>query len=198
MTNLEAVNYILACVGESPLLTLDGNHPQQQAALNAITTASKRLQSKGWWFNTFCDINFPQDMDGRVPVPTTVLSIDPHSRYMNLVQRDGFLYDLEAQTNVLNEDVRCNFIDFVPFEDLPETAAQYVTDLARIQFFSDFDGDTEKLRRLSLQATDPQIGSITPFKAEHIRNSDVNLYQSGETAYNLYRIRGERYWVRDN
>lgn len=191
-TFLDAVNDIIGSVGESNLTVLDNTHPLEATALSTLERISKRVQSKGYWFNVR-KTTLAQDIDGKVPVAATVLAIDTTERDSGLVKRGGFLYDLENDTDVLDRDVECVLREQVNFADLPETAAQYIQAEAVLQFFKNYDGDGTKIQAL---AADVQITRIA-FSADHIRNSDVNLYNSGETAYNLSLIRGYRYRVRN-
>ena len=190
-TWLDAVNDIIGSVGESNLTALDGTHPLEATALATLDRISRRVQSKGWWFNTR-KATLTQAVDGRVPVAGTILAIDTLERDSGLVKRGGFLFDLTNGTNVLNRDVECVIRELIAFTDLPETVAQYIQAETVLQFFKSYDGDGTKLQAL---AQDVALARI-PFNADHIRNSDVNLYTSGETGYNLSIIRGNRYRVR--
>lgn len=191
-TLIDAVNDIIGSVGESNLTALDGTHPLEATALATLDRISKRVQSKGWWFNTRVT-TLVQDVDGRVPVASTILAIDTTERNSGLVKRGGFLYDLREETNVLNRDVECAIRELIAFPDLPETVAQYIQAEAVLQFFKNYDGDGTKIQALSADVALTRI----PFSADHIRNSDVNFYTSGETGYNLSIIRGYRYRVRN-
>lgn len=191
-TFLDAVNDIVGSVGESNLTVLDNSHPLEATALATLDRISKRVQSKGWWFNTRVT-TLAQDVDGRVPVAATILAIDTTERNSGLVKRGGFLYDLREETNVLDRDVECVIRELIAFPDLPETVAQYIQAEAVLQFFKNYDGDGTKIQALSADVVLTRI----PFNADHIRNSDVNLYNSGATGYNLSLIRGYRYRVRN-
>jgi hypothetical protein len=190
-TLLDAVNDIIGSVGESNILALDGTHPLEATALATLERISRRVQSKGWWFNTH-KTTLVQDGSGRIPVAANVLSIETTERDSGLVKRGGFLHNLEGNTNVIGRDVEVRIRELVAFENLPETVAQYIQAEAVLQFFKNYDGDGTKLQAL---AQDVALARI-PFSADHIRNSDVNLYTSGETGYNLSIIRGNRYRVR--
>ncbi len=192
-TILDAVNDIIAGVGESGLAALDDSHPLEADAQRVLTRISRRIQSRGWWFNKR-KITLTQDVGGKVPVSSSYLSVDPVNRSLPLAQRSGFLFDMDENTDVLNADVECVVIDYLAFPDLPETAAAYIQAAACLQFFKNYDGDGTKLRVMA----DDEQRARESFHAEHIRNSDVNLFASGETGHNLSQIRGYRYQVRNS
>lgn len=189
---LDAVCDIISSVGESGLLALDNSHPLEADAQRVLTRVSRRIQSRGWFFNRRC-VTLTQDVDGKVPVPSTYLSVDPADRNLPFVQRSGFLFDMQNNTDVLDRDVECVVIDYLEFTNLPETVAAYIQAEACMQFFKNYDGDGTKLRAL---IEDARLARI-PFHAEHIRNSDVNLFASGSTGHNLAEVRGYRYQVRN-
>lgn len=192
-TLLDAVNDIISSVGESPLENLDNSHPLEQSALAVLNRISKRVQAKGYWFNTANDVDLPLDGSSKVPVDPAFLSVETKDRASGIVVRGGFLYNLTDATDVFTDPVRCNIRVLVPFEDLPETAAQYIQAEAVLQFFKNYDGDGTKIQALAADVTITKIA----FSADHIRNSDVNMYTSGETGYNLTQIRGYRYFIRN-
>lgn len=186
---LDAVNDIISSVGESPLENLDNSHPLEQSALAVLNRISKRVQSKGYWFNTASDIELPLDVGNKIPVAANFISVETVDRDSGIVVRGGFLYSLTDDTDVFTDPVRCNVRVLIDFEDLPETAAQYIQAEAVLQFFKNYDGDGTKIQAL---AADVQVTRIA-FSADHVRNSDVNLYTSGRTGYNLTQVRGYRY-----
>lgn len=193
-TLLDAVNDIISSVGESPLAVLDNSHPLEQSALAVLNRINKRVQSKGYWFNTASAVDLPLDLNSKVPVAANLLSVETTDRASGVVVRGGFLYNLIDATDVFTDPVRCNVRVLIDFEDLPETAAQYIQAEAVLQFFKNYDGDGTKIQALAGDVTITKIA----FSADHIRNSDVNLYASGETGYNLTQIRGQRYSINNN
>lgn len=191
MLELDAVNDILASVGESPVTSLAGSHPLLESAQRFLAQASKREQAKGWWFNTRLR-TLDQDGGGEVALPADVLSADPTYRPDDFTVRAGKLFDKENGTFVIGADVECAVVELLDFEDLPETAAAYFVALACHRFAKGYDADTTKLNQLK-----DEVGqALVPFKAEHIRASDVNLFASGTTAQNLAFLRHQRYIIR--
>ena len=66
MTELEAVNEVLAAVGDQPVQTLAaGTYIEAVRIQQILRNTSRRIQSKGWWFNeienkTFEEVDFAE------------------------------------------------------------------------------------------------------------------------------------------
>lgn len=192
MLLLEAVNIVLAGTGESRITVLDALHPQQAQIVALIEKTSKRLQSRGWWFNKY-DQKWPFGTDvtrpTRTAVPAANITFVPKLRADYWIKRAGFVYDLQAQDFLSNTVVEVNAIELIAFEELPDTFADFVAATAAFSFTSDFEPDSGRLTTLRGEI---QMAQIT-MMADHIRNSRVNLFTAGSTGYSLARSHGQRY-----
>lgn len=194
MTELDAVNDLLATVGEFPVASVSDPNPLVGSARRILAQTLTREQSRGWWFNrrkltleAGTNLTYPL----RVELPATVLSVDPYWRHKDYVQRGTFLYDRTEGTYDIGESVECDVIEELTIDQLPASAAAYFVSLACVRFSKAYDGDASKLRSLE---TEVQLARV-PFHAEHVRNSDVNLYESGSTGRALMLAYGHRYHV---
>jgi len=125
-TELEAVNEILAAIGEAPVGTLQGALPiDASTALSRLRSRSRGLQSTGWSFNTDLAYTLSADNDGRVPLPRNALNVDPCDD-LDLVVRGQYIYDRKNHTFVIDDDVDVDIVRFLPWEDLPEYARQFL------------------------------------------------------------------------
>lgn len=192
MTELEAINQIIESVGETPLQSLGSGHPLEDSAARILEQTSRREQTRGWWFNTSRLILEPA-IDGRISVPAQALTVDPLQSRYRYVYRGGFLWNLDAATDVIGHSVEVEMVELVAFVSLPETAAQYFAALATLRFAKAYDADGQKLQTIKDEAALAKV----PFHADEIRNADVNLFQSGDTARNLAYIRNQRYILRN-
>lgn len=131
-TKLDAVNTMLFTIGESPVNTLEGGTVVDAVtAEQTLDRVSRQIQSEGWSFNT--EKCFPLMRQAFAPfviyVPDTALSCDPTDKTMNIVVRGGRLYDLDNHTFTFPDTpkIDCDIIWSLPFEDIPETARNYIT-----------------------------------------------------------------------
>ena len=191
MTELEAVNIILQTIGEAEVTSIeDITIEDAQMALSTLRQVSREFQSQGWHFNTDYDYELAVDGDSKIPVPTTAAHVDPMpDENYDLVKRGDFLYDRENRTFVFpaSTSVDCTVIWLLDFEDMPQTAREYVTYRAARRFAKNVMGD-EATVQYSLQ--DEQQARAN-FVADEARRSDHNMVTgSWSTARMFYRRRG--------
>ena len=131
VNELEAVNMLLAAVGEAAVSSLEtATTVDVTQAKNLLSNINREVQQKGWHFNTEWDVVLSLDSDSRIPLGTTVLSIYSPTKMTTIRGREGspFLYDLNNNTftwtTSINDAVTITLLDF---EDIPQTARQYIT-----------------------------------------------------------------------
>jgi len=131
VNELEAVNMLLAAVGEAAVSSLEtATTVDVTHAKNLLSNINREVQQKGWHFNTEWDVVLSLDSDSRIPLGTTVLSIYSPTKLNTIRGREGspFLYDLDNNTftwtTSVNDAVTITLLDF---EDIPQTARQYIT-----------------------------------------------------------------------
>mgnify|MGYP001257555743 FL=1 len=131
ITELEAVNMLLAAVGESAVSSLEtATTVDVTQAKNLLSNISREVQQKGWHFNTEWDVVLSLDSNSRIPLGTSILSVYSSSKLTTIRGREGspFLYDLDNNTftwtTSINDAVTITLLDF---EDIPQTARQYIT-----------------------------------------------------------------------
>jgi len=131
VNELEAVNMLLAAVGEAAVSSLEtATTVDVTQAKNLLSNINREVQQKGWHFNTEWDVVLSLDSDSRIPLGTTVLSIYSPTKMTTIRGREGspFLYDLDNNTftwtTSVNDAVTITLLDF---EDIPQTARQFIT-----------------------------------------------------------------------
>jgi hypothetical protein len=131
VNELEAVNMLLAAVGEAAVSNLEtATTVDVTQAKNLLSNINREVQQKGWHFNTEWDVVLSLDSDSRIPLGTTVLSVYSPTKTTTIRGREGspFLYDLDNNTFTwtasINDAVTITLLDF---EDIPQTARQYIT-----------------------------------------------------------------------
>tara|TARA_Y100000296_G_C5117696_1_gene228670 strand:+ start:137 stop:742 length:606 start_codon:yes stop_codon:yes gene_type:complete len=131
ITELEAVNMLLAAVGESAVSSLEtATTVDVTQAKNLLSNISREVQQKGWHFNTEWDVVLSLDSNSRIPLGTSILSVYSSSKLTTIRGRSSspFLYDLDNNTftwtTSINDAVTITLLDF---EDIPQTARQYIT-----------------------------------------------------------------------
>jgi len=131
-TELEAVNIMMAAIGESPINTLTGLLPvDARLAQSTLAEVNKAVQSEGWSFNTEIDVTFTKDSTTKqIAIATDILRIDPNIHQhpsIDAIQRGLKMYDRLNNTYEFDEDLICTVVYFRTFEEIPEPARYYIT-----------------------------------------------------------------------
>lgn len=131
LTELEAVNDLLAAIGESSVSTLvNATTVDVTQAIRSLSQVNREVQAKGWHFNSEWDVTLTLDSDGFLPVGSNVLSlVTPNTLATLRGQGDGVLYayDLKNNTFVWTAAItNAEVIRLLEFEDLPQTARRYI------------------------------------------------------------------------
>ena len=131
MTELEAVNILLAAIGEAAVSSLEtATTVEVTQAKKLLSNVNRAAQQKGWHFNTEWDVVLTRDSDDRIPLSESILSVYQPGQLMTIRGRSGSMYAYDLDNNTftwtknLNNAVTITLLDFI---DSPNTFRQYVT-----------------------------------------------------------------------
>jgi len=131
MTELEAVNILLAAIGEAAVSSLEtATTVEVTQAKKLLSNVNRAAQQKGWHFNTEWDVVLTRDSENRIPLSQSILSVYQPGQLMTIrgMSGDMYAYDLDNNTFTwtknLNNAVTITLLDFI---DSPNTFRQYVT-----------------------------------------------------------------------
>jgi hypothetical protein len=141
MSDLEAVNRMLASIGQAPVNTLEvsGVGDASKAAQQLLETA-RDVQSVGYSWNTDENFELAPDGDGAILLPNGTLDVDASAATTNVVVRRHptldqlTLYDVDNQTFTFTEPVSVTIIWGFDFNDLPMPARAYIATAAARRF----------------------------------------------------------------
>ncbi len=154
-SDLDAVNILLASIGEAPVNTLTGSlTTDAEMALNTLIEIAKEVQTEGWFFNTERNYELLPDIEtGNIFVPINHISVDLDPALytaMDVVLRGRRLYNLTDHTYTFTKSVLAEIIVLLPFEEMPEEARRYVT-LRAGRVFQDRVVGSETLHKFHLR-----------------------------------------------
>lgn len=189
-TQLTVVNGCLSTMGESPLNELEPNHPYVQVALLALDRSLNLELSRGWWFNQDQVQLLPDAITGSVTVPADTLDLD--TGWTQLVHRGTRLFDRLNGTYDLRTFMSSQNIPYiaavvtraVPFDDLPTMAKHLVALRTQLDFQAAYDADGQRYQQLGMQYRTMDM----TLSAQHIRNSNVNVFNSSGVRAKMDRI----------
>lgn len=147
LTELEAVNEMLAAIQEAPIASLtDPQGADATTALTLLRRTSREVQSRGWHWNIDLEVPMARLVDGRVPVPAECLRLRTAYRYLtryDLTRRGGFVFDNLTRSGVFPEAPVADLMLLRDFEDVPEEARAYILAWATRRFLDRVTGRSD-------------------------------------------------------
>jgi len=144
-TELEAINIMMAAIGEAPINTLTGTLPADVVmAQSTLTEINKQVQSEGWSFNTEIDVTLTRDSSNNINLSSDVLRVDANIHQhptVDPIQRGLKLYDRQNNTYEFEENLICTVVYYRTFAEIPEQARYYMTIKAARLFVDRLIGD---------------------------------------------------------
>jgi hypothetical protein len=188
-TKLAAVNTIIACVGESPVNSLDASLSADAAiALNTLDEVLREVQSRGWHFNTE-KRDLARDAEGRILLPSNVCRIDTDfsdQPELDVVLRGTRVYDRGKATDVFFKDIKgVDVVVLLDFEEIPEPARRYVTIRAG-RIFADRMVGSEKNHSFSMR---DEMMAWADLRAYENDTADHSVFGHYDVARTLDRTR---------
>lgn len=174
ISELDAVNKILAVAGDSPVQTLEDSYIQAKLARQVLIRASRDVQSLGWWFNEEESVSLIPDVNGFITVANNVISFKAIEDSGGYIQRGTRLYNRTDRTYLFTTNVAADIIYSLEWNELPQSARAYITDVACTIYNNNFFGAQEVKQILS----NNEQTSYINLKKEDTESRDINLLQS--------------------
>jgi Tail tubular protein len=174
-TVLEAVNQIIATIGEPPVNSIEDNGVIDAVmALQALSAVNREVQLSGWHWNT--ETNYPlapSYPEGELRLPKNTLQVSPSAtwKHLDLVSRGQRLYDRARHTFEIGHPITVDLVLLLPFEELPEAARTYIT-IRAARRFNEGQIGSELLSNFTLR--DEQMAKFALEEAEG-ETADLNI-----------------------
>lgn len=181
MQKLTVLNACLATMGQKPLASIDERHPLRAAGIALIDRHNRTVQARGWWFNRE-NITLAPDTSGKLIVPGDSLVIRSLNRNMRVATRGPVLYNLTDSTDLFTDTLDVEIVRLIPFDQLEDVVADYISYCVQKEFQLTYDGDSDKQRRLGESTEMARI----LLNAEETRNQPANWLDSNA---NVRRMR---------
>ena len=145
-TKLDAVNLMLASIGQTPLNSLDTSGIRDAAIAElSLDMTTRQVLSSGWSFNTDRNYEIATDVSDNILVPANALYIEPSSRSYAQVERDNagtrMMWDLEEHTFTITvSPIEYDIIRAYEFNEIPQAARGYIATRAARLFQSQVIG----------------------------------------------------------
>lgn len=186
-TELEAVNQLLDAIGETPVSTLANNGIADAAtARRMLHNVSRQVQSMGWHWNTDFALELvPSIPDGFLIIPANTLKVDTVGvdAQTRVVRRGSRLYSPDNHTYVFTKSLKVDLVSLLPFEELPETARNYITLHAARRFQESQIGSSE----LSAFNRRDELIAWANLQHEEADTADYNLKTGSDSVMEVLR-----------
>lgn len=133
LTELNAINEVLAAIGQAPVTTLDQTNPDVSIIQQTLKNVSREVQSEGWHYNKEYNYKLTPQSDKTIPITDNMLQVDLSHRYhpeKDVIRRDGKLYDKwkEPRTDAykFDDDVYADIVWYFDWVDLPAPIQDYI------------------------------------------------------------------------
>ena len=175
ISELNAVNSVLAAIGQSPVTELDFANPETSFVYNLIQECSRDVQDEGWVFNREDNYPFTPDANNEIGIPNNILRMDVSEndvyRYTDVVKRDGKLYDKLRHSFEFKSRMHFDVVWLFKFTDLPSVFQRYITHMAS--------------RRAGVQMVDnPQLAQLLQVQEAQSRAAVIE-YETQQGDYNM-------------
>jgi hypothetical protein len=174
-TELEAVNIMLAAIGESPVNTLTGTLPVDvKLAQTTLEEVNKEVQTEGWSFNTEINVELTRDGSNHIALSSNVLIVDPNIHDhpdVDAIQIGLKLYDRKEHTYEFDDDLKCTIVYFRTFDEIPEPARRYIN-IKAARIFVDRLVSDEGLRTYTKQ---DEVRARSILMETDMSNADHNI-----------------------
>tara|TARA_R100000781_G_C4022252_1_gene107569 strand:- start:52 stop:660 length:609 start_codon:yes stop_codon:yes gene_type:complete len=185
-TELEAINIMLAAIGEAPVNKLTGSLPVDVAiAQSTLVEINKAVQAEGWSFNTEIDVTLTRDSANQIILPTDVLRVDANIHQhptIDPIQRGLKLYDRLNNTFTFEEDLICTVVYFREYSEIPEPARRYIV-IRAARIFVDRLVSDEGLRTYTQQ---DEVRARAVLMETDLNNGDHNILRGDPSLTNVF------------
>lgn len=144
LTELEAVNQMLSTIGEPPISTLAVTGDLNvSVARQILYDTSREVQTHGYYFNLEVDYPLIRDVNNNINIPANTLALEMSKQYsyLDVTQRGTKIYDRKDHTFIFTQDLKADIILFLEWDELPQSAKQYITIVAARRFQRRMLGD---------------------------------------------------------
>lgn len=171
MSFLDAVNKVLAVTGDSPVSTLDDSYIQSRIAQQMLERAQRDVLSQGWWFNEEESMELSPDLNGFITLAPNVIKISVIGDNGGIIQRGQRMYDRANRTYTFTSSIPVDMVINLEWDELPQVARAYITDLACVRFNNNFYGAEDVKRVLEAELANSEL----EVKKADTDARDVNL-----------------------
>lgn len=181
MTELDAVNEVLASIGEAPVNSVGTGLSESRLAQLQLERSSRDVQRHGWYFNTSTNAKLIPNNKKEIQLPRNTLKLDTGSQRFQA--RGRKLYDVVNRTYQMGGTMYTTLVVGLDWEELPESVKMYIVVKASRIFQNDFLGSST-LARFHLRDEQEALAHL---EAEELESGNYSLMNNPGIARDNYR-----------
>ena len=180
-TKLQAVNTMLAGIGEAPIAAFPATRADGQMAESILDETTRDVLSMGWHFNT--EVKTLTRVANKIAVPTDYAKIDLYDEslsridYEVVVRDDGGTMRLYNKAHGKNTfdfpmDLKCEIVYYQDFDKIPETARRYIM-IKAARVFQDRIAGATNVHQFQMQ---DEIMALAALRDQEATDSDYTIF----------------------
>lgn len=169
-TELQAVNQMLAGIGEAPVNSLEGSITTDVAAAkNLLDEVRREVQGRAWGFNTDDDVTLVPDANNEITVGAEIIRIDgtPGREMKQIILRGRRLYNRGEHNFKFEADIHVNTTTLLIWDEVPEQAQRYMV-IRASRFLSDRLVGSSSMHQFSMRDEAMALADLKQWDAEHV------------------------------
>ncbi len=186
-SKLDAVNWMLASVGEAPINQLGGaTTVDADVAEQTLDEISRQIQSIGWHYNTERHFPLARNTNKWIPLSQDIVRVDVRKyQYPDIdpVQRGLFLYDNKKHTFEFDYDLEADVVRLMDWEFLPQPFKTYITTKATRVFQTKVVGSEPLSNQLAIDEASA-FAALREYEAD---TGDYSVFDNYDVARVLDR-----------
>ena len=189
-TRLDAINYVLSCIGLAPVDSEDDYNLDVAQAGGMVDKVSRTIQNnkgRGYWFNREANHKLsPDPVTGNVLIPNNTLAVyrfDNFNRPAKIATRGRALYDTATHgfdmRGLVNSDgfVHLMLVTQLEYGDLPQTAKDAIAAQAGMMFARSSEMEVNRIKVLAGEAEEAMWG----LECEETTQSQANAFKDSRS-----------------
>lgn len=189
-TRLDAINYVLSCIGLAPVDSEDDYNLDVAQAGGMVDKVSRTIQNnkgRGYWFNREANHKLsPDPVTGNVLIPNNTLAVyrfDNSNRPAKIATRGRALYDTATHgfdmRSLVNSDglVHLMLVTQLEYGDLPQTAKDAIAAQAGMMLARSNEMDMNRIKVLAGEAEEAMWG----LECEETTQSQANAFKDSRS-----------------
>lgn len=189
-TRLDAINYVLSCIGLAPVDSEDDYNLDVAQAGGMVDKVSRTIQNnkgRGYWFNREANHKLaPDPVTGNVLIPNNTLAVyrfDNFNRPAKIATRGRALYDTATHgfdmRGLVNSDgfMHLMLVTQIDYGDLPQTAKDAIASQAGMMFARSNEMDINRIKVLAGEAEEAMWG----LECEETTQSQANAFKDSRS-----------------